>query len=447
VNPPVVADAHAKRSASLPSVGKGSARSRSGTLAIPLQRKCACGGSCSACSASPSDQLAPPSVHAALRSPSSTLGQELVRQYGGGAKSVQVHTGADAAGSANELHADAYTVGRHIVFAAGRFAPSTATGKELLVHELTHVVQQRDLQLSPQTPITVEPPATSHEDVAERMANASRRPPPPGQVLPQQAPEAWTGDTTTAEPAEVPQGLHAEMVTGRSHSSNSVAPILQRAMDDGPIDAGAIGGAPQPADPGQVAPERSGASGWAMIPKICSKRLDKPVVGALANHSYIDDTGGPGGDCRNPSMVGNYAIQSLTRGNFLIGCGAKTEMSDDPQSYTPNSKPCYPKAGVTDVHQCIRDAFAAYANPSYYSNVPFPPPWGPNSNTFAGTLARSCCADSTDSGLGWVPGWDHAPAGPCPTSPTGASSDSNSAGEQFGGGGGESGGGGSSSAY
>jgi hypothetical protein len=426
VNPPVLADSHAKRSATLPSAGT---RSRTGTLAIHLQRKCACRGSCSACSASTSSQVAPPSVHAALRSLSFTLDHELVRQYGGGAKSVQVHTGPDAAGSANELHADAYTVGNHIVFAPGRFAPSTATGKALLVHELTHVAQQRDLRLLPRTPITIEPAATSDEEAAERMANDSRRSPP------------------LEQPPQVPHGLHAERVTGRSHSSTSVAPILQRAPDDGSVDAGAIGGAPQPADPGQVAPEQSGASGWTTIPKICSKRLDNPVVGALANHSYIDDTGGPGGDCRNPSIVGNYAIQRLTSGNFLVGCGAKTDTSDDPQSYTPNSKPCYPKAGVADVHRCLRDAFAAYPNSSYYSNVPFPPPWGPNSNTFASTLARSCCADSSDSGLGWVPGWDHTPAGPCPTSTTSASSDSNSAGDQFVGGGGESGGGGSSSAY
>jgi hypothetical protein len=36
----------------------------------------------------------------------------------------------------------AYTVGSHVVFGSGRFAPETASGKHLLAHELAHVVQQ-----------------------------------------------------------------------------------------------------------------------------------------------------------------------------------------------------------------------------------------------------------------------------------------------------------------
>jgi hypothetical protein len=147
------------------------------------------------------------------------------------------------------------------------------------------------------------------------------------------------------------------------------------------------------------------APGTAMI---CSKRLEKPVVGWVANHSYIDDTGGR--DCRGKDKVGNYAVQELVSGNWRRGCAKKTDTSSDPQEYTPNLKPCYPKPGVSDVHTCLRDAFNAYANPSEYAN-----PSGPNSNTFAATLAKACCADSSDSGLKWVPGWDHAPAGPCPT--------------------------------
>jgi hypothetical protein len=38
---------------------------------------------------------------------------------------------------------------------------------------------------------------------------------------------------------------------------------------------------------------------------------------------------------------------------------------------------------------------------------------GPNSNTFAATLAAACCDDATSTGLGWVPGWEHSPAPPC----------------------------------
>ncbi len=55
---------------------------------------------------------------------------------------VRVHTGARGAASAAAVNALAYTVGHHIVFAPGQFAPGTAAGRALLAHELTHVVQQ-----------------------------------------------------------------------------------------------------------------------------------------------------------------------------------------------------------------------------------------------------------------------------------------------------------------
>lgn len=56
---------------------------------------------------------------------------------------VRVHTGDAADASAASLHAQAYTVGSHIVFAGGGYDPGTAAGQHLLAHELTHVVQQR----------------------------------------------------------------------------------------------------------------------------------------------------------------------------------------------------------------------------------------------------------------------------------------------------------------
>jgi hypothetical protein len=55
---------------------------------------------------------------------------------------VRVHTDAKAAESAAALGALAYTVGPDVVFDAGRYEPETAAGRELLAHELTHVVQQ-----------------------------------------------------------------------------------------------------------------------------------------------------------------------------------------------------------------------------------------------------------------------------------------------------------------
>lgn len=55
---------------------------------------------------------------------------------------VRIHSDPEAAESARLLNADAFTVGNHIAFATGEYAPHTPAGRNLLAHELTHVVQQ-----------------------------------------------------------------------------------------------------------------------------------------------------------------------------------------------------------------------------------------------------------------------------------------------------------------
>jgi len=55
---------------------------------------------------------------------------------------VRVHTGPAAEQSAKNLNAHAYTMGHDVVFGAGRFEPETTEGRQLLAHELTHVIQQ-----------------------------------------------------------------------------------------------------------------------------------------------------------------------------------------------------------------------------------------------------------------------------------------------------------------
>jgi hypothetical protein len=61
---------------------------------------------------------------------------------------VRIHRDSGAAASAKALEAHAYTAGNHIVFAQGRFDPSSREGQQTLAHELTHVIQQRDGSVS-----------------------------------------------------------------------------------------------------------------------------------------------------------------------------------------------------------------------------------------------------------------------------------------------------------
>jgi hypothetical protein len=56
---------------------------------------------------------------------------------------VRVHTDGAAHDSAKAVNAQAYTVGSNVVFQRDKYDPSSDSGKHMLAHELTHVVQQR----------------------------------------------------------------------------------------------------------------------------------------------------------------------------------------------------------------------------------------------------------------------------------------------------------------
>lgn len=88
----------------------------------------------------------PLSVQSVLHSPGLPLTQAtrafFEPRFGQDLSHVRIHTGAMASQSAQEVNALAYTVGSHVVFGAGRYAPGTSDGQRMLAHELTHVVQQ-----------------------------------------------------------------------------------------------------------------------------------------------------------------------------------------------------------------------------------------------------------------------------------------------------------------
>lgn len=128
-----------------------------------LQRKCACGqhtvayGECAECkkkrlnlqrraTKQTNPATAPSIVHEVLRSSGQPLDPAtrafMEPRFGHDFSQVRVHTDTRAAKSAGEMTAWAYTVGRDIVFATGQYAPKTMEGRQLLAHELTHVVQQ-----------------------------------------------------------------------------------------------------------------------------------------------------------------------------------------------------------------------------------------------------------------------------------------------------------------
>ena len=158
-------------------------RSAIGKPAAPPQlRRVSANGS------APGMWMAPPIVHETLRSPGRPLDREtqafMEPRFGRDLSAVRIHTGAQAAASAQAINARAYTAGNQIVWDAGYYVPHTNAGKRLLAHELAHVVQQGGMPPGRNTTIrrqpagaVMDPPAAVQECYSPPMARMRRRRP------------------------------------------------------------------------------------------------------------------------------------------------------------------------------------------------------------------------------------------------------------------------------
>jgi hypothetical protein len=164
-----------------------------------LQGDCPCGGGCPRCSpgqpgserksvqrkplsAGDIGQISAPAiVHEVLRSTGQPLDPAtrafMEPRFGYDFSRVRIHTGAAAEQSAQEVSAQAFTVGHDIVLGADRYAPATAEGRRLLAHELTHVVQSASTALHPGPPGSVETLEGEAHRVAEAVSNSNNVPP------------------------------------------------------------------------------------------------------------------------------------------------------------------------------------------------------------------------------------------------------------------------------
>ena len=118
----------------------------------------------------------PSIVHEVLRSPGQPL-EPAMRTFmearsGHDFGRVRVHMDSRANASASAVAARAYTVGHHVVFGEGQFAPGTAEGRRLIAHELMHVMQQRESTVGLSPKLTIAPPGDAFEQEADRFADA-----------------------------------------------------------------------------------------------------------------------------------------------------------------------------------------------------------------------------------------------------------------------------------
>jgi hypothetical protein len=158
--------------------------------AIGLQRKCACtasGSPCPRCAKARlqrrrADERAldeiPPIVGDVLAASGQALDPAtrafMEARFDHDFSGVRVHADSRAADSAQAVNAHAYTVGSHVVFATGRFSGTTGPGRELLAHELAHVVQQTRAGTSP---IGESPQSEAEADRAARLVAGGDRAP------------------------------------------------------------------------------------------------------------------------------------------------------------------------------------------------------------------------------------------------------------------------------
>ncbi|MCB9101748.1 MAG: DUF4157 domain-containing protein [Anaerolineales bacterium] len=90
--------------------------------------------------------------------------------FGADFTGVRIHTGTQADTLNQSLNAKAFTTGRDIFFREGQYSPASSSGRELLAHELTHVVQQGSGQVQPK--LTLGQPGDRYEREADAVARA-----------------------------------------------------------------------------------------------------------------------------------------------------------------------------------------------------------------------------------------------------------------------------------
>jgi hypothetical protein len=94
-------------------------------------------------------------------------------RFGQDFSQIRIHAQAGAEKSAQTLDAQAYTVGRDIVFGPGHYAPHTASGRQLLAHELVHALQQGSTMGWPGDGLQVARPGDRLEQEADIAAQSA----------------------------------------------------------------------------------------------------------------------------------------------------------------------------------------------------------------------------------------------------------------------------------
>ncbi|MCP4136225.1 MAG: DUF4157 domain-containing protein [bacterium] len=120
---------------------------------------------------------------------SSSANKYYQSRFGHDFSNVKIHTGSKADNLSKAINARAFTTGNDIFFANGEYSPATRTGKMLLAHELTHVVQQGGTAIKRDVPKNKKKPAKPKATKKAGLAGAHAE-----KLLKQTNPAIWFDD-------------------------------------------------------------------------------------------------------------------------------------------------------------------------------------------------------------------------------------------------------------
>ncbi|WP_394825893.1 DUF4157 domain-containing protein [Pendulispora albinea] len=139
-------------------------------------------------------------------------------RFGYDFRRVRVHADGSAAAAAHAVGAYAFTLGRDVVFGAGQYAPDTRKGRQLLAHELTHVIQQDHASRTEGSA-----GGLRHGDIAQRTAVIRRR----------VADAAMCGGATASPDRDRANGPFQQLFEGKPKKDTKKSePASRKACDD-----------------------------------------------------------------------------------------------------------------------------------------------------------------------------------------------------------------------
>jgi hypothetical protein len=120
------------------------------------------------------------------------LREALEAHSGRDLESVRIHTGSASHEAAEAVHAAAFTVGKDVHFAAGRYDSVSDAGQRLIAHEVAHTLQESAIPQARLEDAELSAPGDVHERYAEAFAEGFARAPTghAGMMTPPPAPDA-----------------------------------------------------------------------------------------------------------------------------------------------------------------------------------------------------------------------------------------------------------------